>query len=288
MFNKTSFLDDNDYKSPLDIICEGFLICNKKNNDENIITIDNSDYNIFSSILASIIIPINEISEHLMFYYCKQNKKVTEPFPIFLYNKNYAYYPTSKESLSIIDEKNNSIKESELVGILDKSSIDYKKRINVSRDDVPTIKLKEILFFSKYFPYDDISKEDTFIDFYTLFIQDSIKNNTREDVYLNLFLFCYIFKINYDFPDKHYEFNESINLQDIKLIKKIIFDCFTGLQRGRTVNEIYTPLINGNYDKRIKKFFSSFIRSLKEHLDNSENKKEVIDSLIEKINKNEH
>lgn len=288
MCNKaTNSLDDSDYKSSLDIICEGFLIYNKMNNDKNTIIIENSDYNVFSSILASIVLPIKEIPNHLRFYYCKQKDRVTEPFPIFIHDENYAYYPACKESISIVDEKNNCINELDLEEICNRSSTDYKKRINVRANDVSALKLEEISLISECFSfYDDINKDNNFIDFYTLFMQENIQNHEREVVYLNLFLFCYIFKIDYDFPDEHYNFHTSISLQDIRTIKKIIFNCFTDLQRGRTVSEFYKQLITENYDTKIISFFSSFIRSLQNYFNNSsENQREVIETLIEKINK---
>ena len=285
-----SFLDNdnNDYKSPFDIMCEGYLILNRNNTDDTIISIENSDYNLFSSILASIIIPIQEIPNHLRFYYCKQNGKTTEPLPVFLHNEKYAYYPKDKDSLNIVDKANNSVNESDLVNILDKSAGNYIKKVKIS-PDLPLKKIKEfILIFEKSFPIDDLIKKCNFIDFYTLFILNSLRNNSTEDAYLNLFLFCYIFKINYDFSENHYNFNSSINIKDIKLIKELIFNCFSDLQKGKPFDEIYIGLFNKDYDTKTINFFTSFIHSLKEYFDNDENPHGIISSLIEKMNENEY
>lgn len=285
-----SFLDNdnNDYRSPFDIMCEGYLILNKNNTDDTIITIENSDYNFFSSILASIVIPIQEIPNHLMFYYCKQNDKITEPLPIFLHNEKYAYYPRDKESLNMVDKENNRINASDLANIIDKSANNYTKKVEIS-PDLPPEKIKEFaLIFEKSFPVDDLIKKCNFIDFYTLFILNSLQNNSTENAYLNLFLFCYIFKINYDFSEEHYNFNSSINIKDIKSIKRLIFSCFSDLQKGKTFDEIYKGLFNKDYDAKTISFFMSFIQSLKKYFDNSENPHEIIGSLIEKMNENEY
>lgn len=282
--------DSNDYKSPFDIMCESYLILNRNNTDNSIITIENSDYNIFSSILASIVIPIQEISNHLRFYYCKQNEKITEPLPIFLHNDKYAYYPKNKESLNIIDKENNIVNESEMANILDKSAINYTKKINII-PDLPPEKIKEYaLIFEKSFPVDNLIDKGNFIDFYTLFVINSLRDNSIVNAYLNLFLFCKIFKINYDFSEKHYDFSSSIKTNEIKSIKKLIFSFFSDLQKEKTFDEIYRRLFNESCDKKTINFLSSFIQSLKEYFDNdnNENLHEVIKSLIKKMNENEY